>query len=117
MKAFKFMLALLFMAVPVLVLTNTHPVIGQEGPTEAPAGFDNLTNGMVDQATFSRDLETFSERDEIADGLGPDFNAQACVECHQNPVPGGISQITELRVGHYDDGKFTPHPGGTLINS
>ena len=32
---------------------------------------------------------TFEERDEIAEGLGPVYNAQSCAECHQNPVAGG----------------------------
>jgi CxxC motif-containing protein (DUF1111 family) len=43
----------------------------------------------------------------ISDGLGPLYNAQSCRECHQNPVSGGPSQITELRVGHRGpDGRF-----------
>src|SRR5207247_2742214 len=45
--------------------------------------------------------------EEIADGLGPLYNAQACRECHQNPTSGAASQITELRVGHLGpDGRF-----------
>jgi CxxC motif-containing protein (DUF1111 family) len=84
--------------------------------TEAPAGFDNLTNGLVPQATFDADRATFEERDEIADGLGPVYNAQSCAECHQNPVTGAISQITELRAGHFNGITFVDHPGGSLIN-
>jgi CxxC motif-containing protein (DUF1111 family) len=35
------------------------------------------------------------------------YNAVSCSECHQNPVSGGPSQITELRVGHRDaNGNF-----------
>jgi CxxC motif-containing protein (DUF1111 family) len=85
--------------------------------TEAPAGFDNATNGLVTQAQFDADKLVFEERDEIADGLGPVYNAQACSECHQNPVTGGISQITEFRCGHLDaNGFFVDCPGGSLIN-
>lgn len=85
--------------------------------TEAPAGFDNLTNGMVSQTQFDLDREVFDERELIEDGLGPVYNAQACAECHQNPVSGGISQITELRVGRVDVfGNFSNRPGGSLIN-
>ncbi|HET9714185.1 MAG TPA: di-heme oxidoredictase family protein, partial [Pyrinomonadaceae bacterium] len=55
---------------------------------------------------------------EKADGLGPIYNAQACVECHQNRVSGGVSQIMELRAGHTaPDGTFVAAPGGSLINS
>jgi CxxC motif-containing protein (DUF1111 family) len=39
------------------------------------------------------------------------------VDCHQNPVAGGISQITELRAGSFNGISFTDHPGGTLIQS
>src|SRR5262249_9521413 len=83
---------------------------------EAPTGFDNLTNGFTTQAQFDADRATFEERDEIADGLGPVYNAQSCAECHQNPVTGAISQITELRAGHFDGVNFINHPGGSLIN-
>src|SRR3989449_1700361 len=68
--------------------------------TEAPAGFDNKSNGMVDDATHQADQEKFDETENVEDGLGPLYNAQACRECHQNPTSGGASQITELRVGH-----------------
>jgi len=30
------------------------------------------------------------------------YNGRACAECHQNPVSGGASQFTELRIGHRD---------------
>jgi CxxC motif-containing protein (DUF1111 family) len=67
---------------------------------EAPAGFDNLSNGMVDDQTHQSDQAKFDSVENVADGLGPLYNAQSCRECHQNPTSGGPSQITELRVGH-----------------
>jgi CxxC motif-containing protein (DUF1111 family) len=85
-------------------------------PTEAPTGFDNQTNGHVDQATFAANQAIFNEHEEIDEGLGPLFNADSCGGCHQNPVPGGSSQVTELRAGHYDGASFIDHPGGSLIN-
>jgi len=84
--------------------------------TEAPAGFDNLTNGFTTQTQFDLDQANFSEAEEIADGLGPVYNAQACRECHQNPVTGATSQVTELRAGTFDGFSFTNPPGGSLIN-
>ena len=84
--------------------------------TEAPAGFDNLTNGFLSQAQFDLDKEIFDEAEEIDEGLGPIYNAQACRECHQNPVSGGISQITELRVARFNNGVYSEPPGGNLIN-
>jgi CxxC motif-containing protein (DUF1111 family) len=45
------------------------------------------------------------------------YNAQSCTECHQNPVTGAGSQISELRAGHLDSaGNFVDAPGGSLIN-
>jgi CxxC motif-containing protein (DUF1111 family) len=67
---------------------------------EAPTGFDNKTNGLVDDATHTADQAKFDEIEQIADGLGPIYNAQSCRECHQSPVSGAASQVTELRVGH-----------------
>ena len=82
------------------------PPPGNTGP-EALAGFDNLSNGAVAESTHAADLETFDETEDIGDGLGPLYNAQACRECHQNTVSGGASQVSELRVGHTGpDGKF-----------
>src|SRR2546426_10667439 len=68
--------------------------------TDAPTGFDNKSNGMVDDATHQADQAKFDDIETVADGLGPLYNAQACRECHQNPTSGGTSQVAELRVGH-----------------
>jgi CxxC motif-containing protein (DUF1111 family) len=84
--------------------------------TEAPTGFDNLTNGFTDQATFDANKEAYAGQEDIDEGLGPVYNAQSCGECHQNPVTGGISQVTELRAGHFNGSIFVDHPGGSLIN-
>jgi CxxC motif-containing protein (DUF1111 family) len=74
---------------------------------DAPTGFDNKTNGMVDDATHQADQTTFDEVEQLSDGLGPLYNAQSCRECHQSPVSGAASQVTELRVGHQGpDGRF-----------
>jgi CxxC motif-containing protein (DUF1111 family) len=68
--------------------------------SEAPAGFDGQSNGLVNQATYQADQAKFDEVEGINDGLGPLYNAQSCRECHQNPASGGNSQVTVLRVGH-----------------
>ena len=75
--------------------------------SDAPTGFDNQSNGMVGDSTHQADQAAFDDVEEIDDGLGPLYNAQSCRECHQNPVSGGPSQVTELRVGHRGrDGRF-----------
>ena len=75
--------------------------------TEAPTGFDNKSNGVADDATHQADQTKFEEVEQLSDGLGPLYNAQSCRECHQSPVSGAASQVTELRVGHQGpDGHF-----------
>jgi CxxC motif-containing protein (DUF1111 family) len=74
---------------------------------EAPVGFDNKSNGVTDDATHQADQAKFEEVEQLSDGLGPLYNAQSCRECHQNPVSGAASQVSELRVGHQaPDGHF-----------
>jgi CxxC motif-containing protein (DUF1111 family) len=85
--------------------------------TEAPAGFDNKTNGHTTQAVMDANRDQFEEVETNAQGIGPVFNMRGCAECHGNPVTGGISPITELRVGRFDGTTFTDHPGGSLIHS
>src|SRR5467141_1326476 len=108
------------LAVALFSLASTLP--------EAPTGFDNKTNGLVDDATHAADQARFEETEAIADGLGPLYNAQSCRECHQNPTSGGSSQVSELRVGHHGPGGKFQNPeipiargaeiikGRTLVN-
>src|SRR5580698_6557156 len=85
-----------------LVLVSSVP-----HSTEAPTGFDNKSNGVADDATHQADQTKFEEVEQLSDGLGPLYNAQSCRECHQNPVSGAASQVTELRAGHQGrDGRF-----------
>lgn len=77
-------------------------------PQEALTGFDNQTNGAVfaDQPgfDFNAALNTFSEVEGSADGLGPVFNNTSCVGCHfSGGAVGGSSQVTVLRAGHYEN--------------
>lgn len=82
------------------VLFGLALMSGAPRTSEAPTGFDNKSNGLVDDATHQADQAKFDEVEQVADGLGPLYNAQSCRECHQNPTSAGTSQVTELRVGH-----------------
>lgn len=115
MKTLKFAVLTLFAAALASPFAFTSTVEGQAA-TEAPRGFDNLTNGFASQADMDAAKEEFEGVEGISDGLGPCYNAQSCRECHQNPVTGGISQVTELRAGHFNGVSFVDHPGGSLIN-
>lgn len=95
---------------------------------DAPAAFDNKSNGVTDDQTHAADQTKFDEVEGVADGLGPLYNAQSCRECHQNPTSGGGSQVAELRVGHMGPGRRFENPsipiargsqtitGRTLVN-
>jgi len=99
------------------------PLLAQAPPppaTEAPSGFDTPTlaqnpgsrsssNGIVEAPgdSFELDQKVYETIHDADTGLGPVFNGRACAECHQNPVSGGASQFTELRIGHRDsNGNF-----------
>jgi CxxC motif-containing protein (DUF1111 family) len=94
--------------------------VAQQAAIEAPTGFDtptlvenpgsqSVSNGIAEPAgdSFARDQQVYETTHDVNSGLGPVFNARACSDCHQNPVSGGPSQFTELRVGHKDaNGNF-----------
>src|SRR5262245_56274202 len=115
MKSLKIIVVVLFVVGISSPLYMNKSVYSQTF-SEAPTGFDNLTNGFTTQAQFDADRAIFEEREGIDEGLGPLYNATACSDCHQNPVTGAISQITELRAGHFNGISFVDHPGGSLIN-
>ena len=105
-------------------------LVGQQSQTEAPAGFttptlgqtinstreltvspgtQSVSNGIEEPSgdTFALDQAQFERKHDPSTGLGPVFNATACVECHNNGVTGAASQFTEQRVGHSDaNGNF-----------
>jgi hypothetical protein len=104
---------------------------GRNDATEAPTGFDNLTNGFNEQGppfeslnedlvvplrSFNDNRFIFEEVETIADGLGPTYNAQSCRECHQNVVTGGASQVAEHRTGRLENGQFFESLGGSLVH-
>jgi len=131
---------LLFLACLLMLLVMAQscqaPASGQAPPPpppppapEALTGFDNLSNGFSDGDRRKTDQDFFEEVEQIApDGLGPLYNAQSCRECHQTPVSGAASQVSELRVGHLDSHGFFENPaipinhgsetitGRTLVN-
>ncbi|MEN3331601.1 MAG: hypothetical protein V7641_966 [Blastocatellia bacterium] len=132
MKHLKVLVLLLFVAAVFSPLIFTRSAEGQ-GPTEAlttdmDARTDDLHNGLGPKGTTPTDPPTagldfvnnkavFEEREELADGIGPVYNATACVDCHQSPDTGAASQISEFRAGHLDGfGNFVDAPGGSLIN-
>jgi hypothetical protein len=84
--------------------------ISQQSAKEAPAGpsfngAQSISNGITEPPgdTFALDQQIYELNHSVQTGLGPVYNATACVSCHENPNSGGAGQITELRVGHNDE--------------
>jgi CxxC motif-containing protein (DUF1111 family) len=67
--------------------------------------------------TFLANQFIFSERETVADGLGPTYNDVGCVECHQSVDVGAFSQTMEFRAGHISNGQFVDAPGGQLVHA
>ena len=70
---------------------------------------------MDDECNIEAAEEEFTGPEAPEDGLGPIFNAAGCGECHLVPTLGGGSQIMEKRAGLFQNGVFTEHHGGSLI--
>jgi CxxC motif-containing protein (DUF1111 family) len=134
-------LTLILFAVALFVpLSSPQPVEGQAA-TEAPttdmdAKTDDLFNGFGVKGTpivecvntpvaptargngrFEDNKAIFSDIETIEDGVGPTYNAVACVECHQSIDGGGVSQEMEFRAGHISNGAFVDAAGGQLIHA
>jgi len=114
----------------IIGATAAVVLIAQQSATEAPAGFttptlgqavgatgeltgnsgsQGVSNGIAEPPgdTFALDQAQFERKHDPSTGLGPVFNATACVDCHNNGVAGAASQFTEQRVGHNDaNGNF-----------
>jgi CxxC motif-containing protein (DUF1111 family) len=79
--------------------TNT---VANQSVTEAPTGFDNLTNGFVSQTDHDKNREEFEKQETVAEGLGPVYTARSCASCHGQPSTAGGSQVIHVTTGHLD---------------
>src|SRR5262249_10649561 len=116
-------------AFALVLVVGAMSIVYSQSPPQAPTGFatPTLENSPGSQSTSNGMMlppgETFANAQAILEGedgvdgsLGPVYKARGCVDCHQNPVTGGASQVTELRVGHRDSfGNFV-NPTITINN-
>ncbi len=85
---------------------------------QAPATPGDVLPGTTPREfeEFRLGLEDFREIEEASEGLGPLFNGTGCASCHNIPVIGGGSPMTEMRAGARDaDGTFRVVGGTTLF--
>ena len=101
MRLLKMTFLALFATTLVSPLAFRNTVFSQSG-TEAPTGFDNLTNGFALQTDHDKNREEFEHEETTAEGLGPVYTARSCAACHGQPVTGGGSQVTHVQAGHLD---------------
>jgi len=96
MKSQRDLTVTLAFAVAVLCVVFSYTLVAQ---VEAPTGFDDLTNGLVSQATHDADRAIFEQVRTQPAGLGPTYNRTNCAECHISPVTGGVSTFADLLAG------------------
>src|SRR6185312_15943097 len=117
-------LTLILFAVALFLPLSEPQVVESQAATEAlttdmDAKTDDLFNGFgvkgtpIDECVnepvaptargngrFEDNKFIFSERETVADGLGPTYNDVGCVECHQSVDVGAFGQQMEFRAGH-----------------
>ena len=94
----------LVLAVSLIWIATTLGVSAQ-----LPVGAGDPLPGITptEFEAFRLGIDDFVEIEQPGEGLGPLFNAAGCAACHNVPVIGGMTPMTEMRAGHRDaDGKF-----------
>jgi CxxC motif-containing protein (DUF1111 family) len=141
LKLMKVLAVVLFVTAVALPIWMPSPVEGQGGTEALTTDMDaktpnDLFNGFgalgtpIDECVAEPEPPTargngrfednkfiFSERETIADGLGPTYNDVGCVECHQSIDVGAFGQQMEFRAGHITNGQFVDAPGGQLVHA
>jgi CxxC motif-containing protein (DUF1111 family) len=86
------------------------PSAGEYG---APADFA----GAEERLRFERGRALFDRDFALSEGVGPDFNGDACRSCHFDPVIGGAGPggVDAIRHGTLSGGLFTPPNQGTAL--
>jgi CxxC motif-containing protein (DUF1111 family) len=110
---------MLMVAATLSLYCNPASALAQGPPPPPPPQFGGPITGLTSAqlAAFNDGLADFREVETPGDGLGPIFNRDSCVACHNGPAPGGSSNITVTRFGRIANGAFDPLTslGGSLL--
>lgn len=72
-------------------------------PEKQPQLGDPLAELTLEQqARFAEGKKTFQRVFTPQDGLGPLFDANACAECHESPVAGGVGDEIEIHASKFN---------------
>ena len=83
----------------LVVLTAVNALGGLGACPPSPKPGDPLTGLTADELDrFNRGREVFERAFTPETGLGPLFNANACGECHEDPVTGGAGDEVENHI-------------------
>lgn len=90
-------------------------VVVPPGPIQPGDPLPGLNAGEL--ASFGAGLDEFENVENAQGGLGPIFNNNSCVACHNSGGTGGGSSILVTRFGHVAAGRFDPLDslGGSLL--
>ena len=97
----------LILALVIVLILQAHTVTSQAAFTAKDPGVRGGAAGagdpiaglsMTQLAFFNAGRDDFVEVEEVADGLGPRMNLDACESCHVQPMVGGTSPAVNPQV-------------------
>jgi CxxC motif-containing protein (DUF1111 family) len=102
----------------LILFTALNALIGASScppPVKPGDPLRGLTAAELER--FNRGKEIFQRHFTPETGLGPLFNAEACGECHEAPVLGGVGDEIETHIAHRAGGFCDPFAdsGGPVL--
>lgn len=95
--------------------------LGSPKTVFAQVAFGDPLPGLTadELSRFQAGKAAFEEVEGVVDGVGPVFNRDSCVACHDNQAIGGGSAILSTRIGARINGRFDPllRFGGPVIQT
>lgn len=96
-------------------------VISQPSFSFAQSNFGDPLPGLTadELSRFQAGKAAFEEIEGVGDGVGPVFNHDSCVACHDGQATGGGSAILSIRIGTMTNDGFDPliGKGGPVIQT
>ena len=100
---------------PQLPVAAATPRPAQGRPSQPGNPLPGITAHEFELCTVGQD--DFLEVEDAGEGLGPVFNGLGCAQCHATPAIGGVSPVSEVRIGYVDEeGEFHVLGGDTLYH-